>query len=173
MSIDFVGSQTTFSGIAAPRVSLTFSVAKRFMDVAVSLALLPLVAVCAVLLLVMNPIPNRGRLFFRQIRMGRGGRAFVAYKFRSIKPGHGEISGPYGPVETSCITPLGRALRRSRIDELPQVINVLLGNMSLIGPRPDCIHHARFYLRDVPDYRARLGVRPEISGYAQTEVGYA
>ncbi|MFD0909904.1 sugar transferase [Ruegeria arenilitoris] len=71
------------------------------------------------------------------------------------------------------MTPLSRVLCRSRIDELPQVINVLLGDMSLIGPRPDCIHHTRLYLRDVPDYRARLGVRPEITGYAQTEVGYA
>ncbi|MFD0909905.1 sugar transferase [Ruegeria arenilitoris] len=79
MSIDYVGSQATFPGFTAPRTGLTFTVTKRFMDVAVSLALLPLVAVCAVLLLVMNPILNRGPLFFFQIRMGRGGRAFVAY----------------------------------------------------------------------------------------------
>lgn len=98
MSIDIVGSQAAFSGFAAPRVGLTFSITKRFMDVAVSLALLPLLAVCAVLLLVMNHILNRGPLLFCQIRMGRGGRAFVAYKFRSMKPGHGKIRGPYGPV---------------------------------------------------------------------------
>ncbi|WP_170448142.1 sugar transferase [Ruegeria arenilitoris] len=79
MSIDTVGTHATFSGFAAPRVGLTFSITKRFTDVAVSLALLPLVAVCAILLLVMNPILNRGPLLFCQIRMGRGGRAFVAY----------------------------------------------------------------------------------------------
>lgn len=120
MSIDIIGSQAAFSGFAAPRVGLTFSITKRFMDVAVSLALLPLLAVCAVLLLVMNHILNRGPLLFCQIRMGRGGRAFVAYKFRSMKPGHGKIRGPLWP-----------------------------------------------------GYRARLGVRPGISGYAQTEVGHA
>lgn len=161
MSIEFSDSQITFSGLAAPRIGLTFSVTKRVMDIAVSLALLPFVGVCAVLLLVMNPILNRGPLFFFQIRMGKGGRAFVAYKFRSMKPGRGEIRGPYGSVETSRITPLGRILRRSRIDELAQVINVLLGEMSLIGPRPDCIHHARFFCDLCPVTAPGLASAPE------------
>jgi lipopolysaccharide/colanic/teichoic acid biosynthesis glycosyltransferase len=67
---------------------------------------------------------------------------------------------------------LGRFLRRSRLDELPQILNVLRGEMSLIGPRPDTFEHACVYLREIPGYAARHQVMPGISGYAQTEVGY-
>ena len=71
------------------------------------------------------------------------------------------------------ITRLGQILRKTRLDELPQAINVLMGDMSLIGPRPDYFEHAKVYVGTVPGYRERHIVRPGISGYAQIEVGYA
>jgi len=80
--------------------------------------------------------------------------------------------GADDPLESSRISRFGNLIRRSRVDELPQLINVLKGDMSLIGPRPDFFHHARKYVRQVPGYRNRHLVRPGISGLAQTEIGY-
>lgn len=81
--------------------------------------------------------------------------------------------GAHDPLEVDRVTQLGRFLRRTRIDELPQVVNVLRGEMSLIGPRPDFFDHAIEYVETVPGYRQRHMVKPGISGFAQTEVGYA
>ena len=165
-------TQVLFQGRSSgPTVG--FLVVKRAMDVAVSLLLFPVLCGVAILLLFLNPIANRGPVLFVQIRMGQSCRPFVAYKFRSMTPRPRTNRQPFDPVETCRITRLGHLLRRSRIDELPQIINVLKGEMSLIGPRPDYIHHARHYRRHVPGYRARHRVRPGISGLAQTEVGYA
>lgn len=165
----------------APRVSVAeprspdpiFLALKRCFDVGFSLLLLPLVLFVAVLLLVLNPRLNPGPLFYRQPRMGRNCRAFSAVKFRSMLPAEKITRGADDPLEHHRITKLGRILRKMRFDELPQVFNVLRGDMSLIGPRPDYFHHARRYVRSVPGYRARHAMRPGISGLAQVELGYA
>jgi lipopolysaccharide/colanic/teichoic acid biosynthesis glycosyltransferase len=81
--------------------------------------------------------------------------------------------GPDDPVETHRVTPLGHWLRGTRIDELPQLYNVARGEMSVIGPRPDLLDHARTYVSVIPRYRERLSVRPGISGLAQVRIGYA
>jgi lipopolysaccharide/colanic/teichoic acid biosynthesis glycosyltransferase len=141
-------------------------------DIVVSVMLLPVLAVACAGLLVLNPFFNRGPLFFVQPRMGRGCRAFGAIKFRTMRPIIRVTRSAEDPLEHDRITPLGGVLRRSRIDELPQIINVLRREMSLIGPRPDYYHHARRYLRSVPGYRRRHEVLPGISGLAQTDLGY-
>ncbi len=156
-----------------PMKAVFFSAAKRGFDIIVSLfVLMPILALFSLLLLCLNPFLNRGPLLFAQIRMGRNCKPFVAYKFRSMVPIDRVTRGANDPLEVDRITRLGRILRKLRIDELPQVINVLKGDMSLVGPRPDYVHHARRFLRTVPGYRARHAVRPGISGLAQTEVGY-
>lgn len=104
--------------------------------------------------------------------MGLGCKPFKAIKFRSMRVAAKAGRSANDPLELDRITPLGRILRKSRFDELPQVLNVLRGDMSLIGPRPDYIHHARRYIRTIPGYRERHLVRPGISGLAQTEYGY-
>jgi lipopolysaccharide/colanic/teichoic acid biosynthesis glycosyltransferase len=149
-----------------------FFEAKRGFDVVVSLLLLPVVAASALLLLLLNPIFNPGPLFFRQPRMGLHCQPFEAIKFRSMLPAGAGARGADDPLEVHRITPLGELIRRMRLDELPQVLNVLKGDMSLIGPRPDFLDHAEVYLETVPGYRKRHMVRPGISGLAQTEVGY-
>ena len=149
---------------------LGFRAAKRLLDISVSLAgialLLPLVPV----LLAANRRHNPGPLLYRQARMGRGCATFTVLKFRTMAPGGSRAHDE--PLETDRITPLGRFMRRTRIDELPQLVNVLRGEMSLIGPRPDPLEHAAAFMEAVPGYRERHAVRPGLSGLAQTSQGY-
>lgn len=152
--------------------SRPFVIAKRAFDIIVSAILLPALVSVAVVLAIVNPFMNKGPLLFVQERMGKGTRPFNAIKFRSMTVAETVERGANDPLETDRITPLGHFLRASRIDELPQILNVLAGDMSLVGPRPDYYPHAQEYLELVPGYRARHAVRPGISGYAQTEVGY-
>lgn len=145
---------------------------KAVADVLGAVFLLPVVATLCVLLLVLNPVFNPGPLFFRQRRMGRSCTPFVALKFRTMFDATCE-RGPNDPVEKDRITPLGRILRRTGLDELPQAINVLRGDMSLIGPRPDCVRHAECFLDSIPDYHHRYCIRPGMSGLSQIKLGYA
>lgn len=156
-----------------PEHNTAFHASKRLFDIGFSLALLPFVVLTVLCLLVLNPLLNRGPLFYVQPRMGRNCRAFPALKFRTMQPASKITRSADDPLEIDRITTLGYFLRKTRLDELPQVINVLRGDMSLIGPRPDYFHHARHYLRVIPGYRARHAVRPGISGLAQTQLGYA
>ncbi|MGR3316594.1 sugar transferase [Roseovarius indicus] len=151
----------------------SFLAAKRAFDIAFSLLLLAPSAAFGVVILILNPFLNPGPLFYVQPRMGKNCRAFPAIKFRTMVPDSQVRRAADDPVEHHRITTLGRFLRKSRVDELPQILNVLRGDMSLIGPRPDYFHHARHYVRVIPEYRHRHCMRPGISGLAQTNIGYA
>ncbi|MCI2395673.1 sugar transferase [Aliiroseovarius sediminis] len=149
-----------------------FAIGKRGFDILVCVLLLPVLCAMAVVLFVINHAANPGPVFFTQHRMGRNCASFKAFKFRTMTPS-AQTRRVDEPLEEERITSLGAMLRQSRIDELPQIINVLRGEMSLIGPRPDCYDHAITYLHHIPGYRARHAVLPGISGFAQTEIGYA
>lgn len=160
----------TVSRTAKP--TLVYFAAKRFFDIVMCLLLAPVMIVTSIILLVVNPSKNKGPLFYVQTRMGKDCKPFRAIKFRSMTCATEISRGANDPLETDRITKLGRFLRRSRLDEVPQIINVLKGDMSLVGPRPDYIVHAEEYVGTIAGYKERHAVRPGISGYAQTEVGY-
>jgi lipopolysaccharide/colanic/teichoic acid biosynthesis glycosyltransferase len=134
---------------------------------------LPLVLGIALVLLLLNPWYNPGPLFFVQERLGRHRQPFRMIKFRTMTVAPARARGCEDGVETCRITPLGAILRKSRLDELPNFLNVLRGEMSTIGPRPDCREHAEQYLKTIPHYAYRYMVKPGISGLAQIEMGYA
>ena len=149
-----------------------FWINKRIFDIIISLLLLPLFFIFAAFLLILNRFFNFGHLFYIQERMGKNCKIFSAIKFRSMSSVT-EITRKYDePIETNRITPLGRILRKTRIDELPQILNVLKGDMSLIGPRPDYYIHAIEYLNKIEGYRERHNVRPGITGLSQIRLGY-
>jgi lipopolysaccharide/colanic/teichoic acid biosynthesis glycosyltransferase len=150
-----------------------FWINKRLFDIVMCLLLIPLLFITAIILLFLNYFFNSGSLFFIQGRMGKDCRVFHAIKFRSMVPVK-EITRKFNdPIETNRITSFGKILRKSRIDELPQILNVLKGEMSLIGPRPDYYIHALEYLKNVKGYRERHIIRPGITGLSQIRLGYA
>lgn len=144
---------------------------KRAMDLVISLvsliALLPFLLVVVALI----KITSRGPIFFRQQREGLDGQAFNIYKFRSMYAGQGDISGRNQTVgDDPRVTPFGRFMRTTSIDELPQLFNVLIGDMSLVGPRPHVtgmLAAGVVYDELVPYYSKRHAMKPGITGWAQ------
>jgi len=156
-----------------PNGNKFFWINKRIFDISICILLLPLLFIIIIVLLPINYFFNQGKLFFIQDRMGKNCRVFPAIKFRTMVHIN-EIMRKYDdPIELHRITPLGKILRKNRIDELPQILNVLRGDMSLIGPRPDYYIHALEYLKNINGYRERHVVRPGITGLSQIRLGYA
>ncbi|MBT0957784.1 sugar transferase [Alphaproteobacteria bacterium KMM 3653] len=156
----------------SPRLSLpSYRITKRAFDLCLGALLILPLTLTALALLLLNPLLNPGPLFFVQTRMGQGGLPFSAWKFRTMAPATKQ-RGALDGLEQNRLSVFTRALRKTRLDELPQIINVLRGEMTLIGPRPDSFEQAQAYCRAVGGYSQRLSVLPGISGFAQTEVGY-
>lgn len=141
---------------------------KRTMDIVVSLLMLIITSpifLCAAIAIKMY---DGGPVFYRQARYTLNGKVFNIYKFRSMivdaeKDGKSQPATDHDPR----ITPVGRVLRATRLDELPQLIDILIGNMSLVGPRPERIEHVDKYSENIPEFKYRLKVRGGLTGYAQ------
>lgn len=137
---------------------------KRAIDVAVSLSVIVLLLPVWMLAAVAIKLTSRGPILFVQARGGRNGRPFNSYKFRTMFTEHVHDPTEIVPLGHQGITPVGRFLRRSKLDETPQLLNVLTGDMSLVGPRPTIMEQVEAY-----DHfqRRRLEVRPGLTGLAQ------
>lgn len=140
---------------------------KRVLDISIALPLVVLLAPLLLLIAFLVRLESQGPAFFRQQRNGICGRSFRILKFRTM-----HVMEDGASVMQACdgdprITRAGRFLRRYSLDELPQLLNVVLGDMSLVGPRPHALAHDVYYGAVIPDYRHRYAVKPGITGWAQ------
>jgi len=138
-------------------------VLKRLLDIAVATIALLLLSPLFVVIAVLVKCGSSGPVFFRHERMGKGFRAFGVLKFRTMVQNAVRIGGPITFGNDPRVTPIGRLLRKTKLDEMPQLINVLRGDMSVVGPRPEVRRYVEMF-RD--DYAAILQVRPGMTDLA-------
>ncbi len=169
------------------RVSLMFDIGelhrirygrmKRLTDVAIAAVALPALVVVTCLVVVGDIVGKRGPLLYRQQRVGKRGQDFEILKFRSMRPAApAPTDAPdstWTETDDDRIPAFGRFLRRTHLDELPQVINILRGDLSVVGPRPEQRHYVDQLQAKLPYYELRHLVQPGLTGWAQVKYGYA
>lgn len=154
------------SMISAPVKELSFEqrLMKRIMDIIASICALiitsPILLICAVAI----KACDGGKVVFKQQRATKDGRIFSVYKFRTMKEDAGAFSAT---ADDDRVTSVGKVLRKYRLDELPQMLNILKGEMSLVGPRPEMLRNVYIYTKEYPEFEYRLRVKAGLTGYAQ------
>jgi lipopolysaccharide/colanic/teichoic acid biosynthesis glycosyltransferase len=154
---------------------IVFAKFKRLADLATAAAALPLLLPVMLLVALLIRLDSPGPILFRQQRMGYRGKPFLMFKFRTMTEGPSHPDPRLAAMTRDAdnrVTKLGKVLRHYRIDELPQVVNILRGEMSWIGPRPEAVPLSLWYEAELPFYRYRHIVRPGITGWAQVKQGH-
>jgi exopolysaccharide biosynthesis polyprenyl glycosylphosphotransferase len=162
------------SFIDQARGSGFYELMKRLLDIIGGLAGLIIMVITFPITAVAIVLDSGFPIFYSQARLGKSGRPYKIYKYRSMR-NDAEADGQIKPAAENDprITRVGRVLRRIRLDELPQFWNVLRGEMSLVGPRAERYELVNSYQKQIPFYRARLLVKPGLTGWAQINYGYA
>ena len=141
---------------------------KRFLDIVISIIILPLVSIIGIPVAILIFLEDKGPIFYNGERLGKNGKIFKMHKFRPMKVNSEDIRNKDGSTfngeNDPRLTKIGKLLRKTSIDELPQIINVIKGDMSLIGPRPDLPEHIKLYTKKEKE---KLKVLPGITGYNQ------
>lgn len=168
---DVKNSKVTIINIQFSRRAIFLSI-KRFMDIFIALiallVTLPLMVVFGVLII----LESNGSCFYSQTRVGKDGKLFTIYKLRSMYI-DAEKGGPRWAQENDPrVTKIGRYIRKTRIDEIPQLINIIKGDMSMVGPRPERPYYIHKFNKEIPEYNHRLTIIPGLTGWAQVNGGY-
>lgn len=155
-----------------PEVSGFYRLLKRTADIAAGLSVAVFGALPMLVIAALIKLDSKGPVIFRQERLGKDGKPFVMYKFRSMNV-DAEVNGPqWAEKEDDRCTRIGCILRKTRLDELPQFFNILKGEMSLVGPRPERPYFYDEFETYIHGFRNRLVVRPGLTGWAQVSGGY-
>lgn len=149
-------------------VRKTYALTKRVTDIVGSLIAMVLLAPFFALTALLIKLVSKGPVFYTQTRVGKNGENFEIYKFRTMKVDAEKATGPvWASQNDSRLIPFGKIIRKAHIDEIPQFVNVLKGDMSIIGPRPERPIFVEKFKQEISDYGKRLDVKPGITGLAQ------
>ena len=158
---------------SSPDLSLKVIFFKRSFDIIFSLSVMIIGFPVFVLLMIITKLTSKGPALYKQVRIGKNHKPFTIYKFRSMYI-NAEAMGPQLSSETDPrVTPWGRIIRRSRLDELPQFWNVLKGEMSVVGPRPERQYYIEQLIEKSPSYKKLLRIKPGLTSIGQVSYGYA
>ena len=146
--------------------------AKRMVGLLISILFLILIIPICLIACFFIVIESSGNPIYMQERVGLNGQKFIMYKLRSMYLDAEKNGYQWAEKNDPRITKIGHFIRRTRIDEFPQIINIIKGEMSIIGPRPERPEFINEFLKDIPNFNERLAVRPGITGWAQVNGGY-
>ncbi|QIK86863.1 sugar transferase [Erysipelothrix sp. HDW6B] len=150
-----------------------FLVFKRIADVVLTILASPFIIILVAIFAVAVKVDSKGPAFYTQMRIGKGQKEFKIYKLRSMRiDAESDTGAVWAEKDDPRVTKVGRFIRKVRIDELPQFLNVLIGDMSIIGPRPERADLTWQFEKEIPGFINRLSIRPGITGWAQVNGGY-
>ncbi len=162
-----------FAKVASLPINGAYVSLKRTIDVALVVLTAPIWLLMCALIAVVIRLDSNGPVIFSQQRAGRAGKPFTLYKFRTMVHEADANGAQFAVQYDERLTRVGTALRRFRVDELPQLWNVLRGDLSLVGPRPEQLPFVERFGRTIPFYTHRHLIRPGVTGWAQVNFGYA